>query len=286
MCAVGTGPEQIVERQQLRTGTPSETTSAIADFFGAAPDCAAIGVGAFGPLELRAGSPEWGVVRSTPKPGWSDFPLAGELRRRLPAPVVMDTDVTVAAMAEQRWGAATDVRSLCYMTVGTGVGAGLILDGRPWHGIIHPEIGHIRVPHDAAADPFPGICGYHGDCLEGLASGPALEARWGRPPETLDADHPAWALEAEYIALGLATVVLAVGPERIVVGGGVLQQPRLLPLVRVRLEALLGGYLHSSLLDPGLERYVVEPALGDDAGVLGAIALAAQHARKASSGER
>jgi fructokinase len=169
------------------------------------------------------------------------------------------------------------VENLCYMTVGTGIGVGLLLDTRPWHGIVHPEAGHMRIPRDREIDTFAGVCPYHGDCLEGLACGPAIAARWGRPARELERGHPAWELEAGYLAAALTNIVFTVGPERIVVGGGVLEHPDLLGMVRVRVEQMLGSYLRTPVLDPGLHQYLVAPALGDDAGVLGAISMAQGH---------
>jgi fructokinase len=160
-----------------------------------------------------------------------------------------------------------------YVTVGTGIGGGALLGGRPVHGLVHPEMGHMRVPHDRAADPYPGSCPYHGDCLEGLAAARAIHERWGVPPEALPPDHPAWALEARYLALGLTNIVTVLSPQRIVMGGGVMDQPTLLPLVREELGVLLGGYLRSRSIDE-IDGYVVRPALGARAGVLGALALA------------
>jgi fructokinase len=274
---VGSGPDRIAAREQLPTTHPDETLRRIVDFFRHAPAAAAIGVGSFGPVDLHPGSPHWGEVTSTPKPGWSNTPIGRVLERELGVPVRFDTDVAAAAIGEHRWGAGRGSESLCYLTVGTGVGAGLLLEGRPWHGIVHPEVGHMRIPHDLERDPFPGVCPYHGDCLEGLACGPALAERWGSPAEELEPDHPAWGLEAEYISAALANIVFTVGPDRIVVGGGVLGQPELLAMIRRDLGGLLGGYLKSPVLDAGLERYLVAPALGDDAGVLGAIAMAQRH---------
>src|SRR5579875_208818 len=282
VCALGTGPEHILAREQLPTTTPLETLARIVGFFQAAEAPAAIGVGAFGPVDLHTSSPHWGEVTRTPKPGWSNAVIGPVLQRELGVPVRFDTDVAAAAIGEHRWGAGAGSDALCYMTVGTGVGVGLLLGGRPWHGIVHPEVGHMRVPHDLLVDPFPGTCPYHGDCLEGLTCGPALEQRWGRPAEQLEEDHPAWELEAGYIAAALANIVFTVGPDRIIVGGGVLGQATLLPRIRRRLRELLGGYLQTPVLDPGLERYVVAPALGDDAGVLGAIAMAESLAQELS----
>jgi fructokinase len=280
---LGTGPEQIVAREQMRTTDPQSTLARLIDFFRRNPAPSAVGVGSFGPVDLHVGSPHWGEVTRTPKPGWSHTAVGGVLQDTLGVPVRFDTDVAAAAIGEHRWGAGIGSRSLCYMTVGTGIGAGILLDGVPWHGIVHPEVGHMRVPHDLGRDPFPGICPYHGDCLEGLANGPALEQRWGCRAEQIEPGHPAWEIEAEYIAAALANIVLAVGPDRIIVGGGVLGHRALLSLIRRRLDELLGGYLQTPVLDPGLERYVVAPALGDDAGVLGAIAMAELLARELAS---
>jgi fructokinase len=281
VCAVGSCTGEIVAHERLRTTTPQETLSAIIAFFRHAPRVEVVGVGSFGPVDLDPRSPTWGEVMTTPKAGWRHAAVARALQQALAVEVVFETDVAVAAVGEHRWGAGQGVGSLAYMTVGTGIGVGLLLGGDPWHGISHPEVGHVRVPHDTARDPFPGSCPYHGDCLEGLACGPALAARWGRPAEQLEPEHEAWALEAGYIAAGLANVVFTVAPERIILGGGVTTAPALLPLVRAELERLLGNYLQSPALASGLEHYVVAPALGDDAGVLGAIALACRNSAQA-----
>jgi fructokinase len=189
-------------------------------------------------------------------------------------PVAFDTDVAAAALAEHRWGAGRGAGSLCYLTVGTGIGTGILAGGRPWHGLVHPEGGHMYVPHDRGRDRFAGSCPMHGDCWEGLASGGAMAARWGVPPEELEENHPGWALEAEYLALGILNLVLVASPERVIVGGGVLEHPSLLGMVRERLPALIAGYLEAPELGPRIERYLVAPELGDRAGVLGAMALA------------
>jgi fructokinase len=274
VCALGTGPRDLAAHEAFRTGSPEETLDRIVGFFAGHPLPAAIGVGAFGPVDLDPESPTWGSVTSTPKPGWGDTPVATVLRDRLGVPVRFDTDVNAAALGEHRWGAGRGADSLCYLTVGTGIGAGLLVGGRPLHGLIHPEVGHLRIPHDTGRDPFAGACPMHGDCWEGLASGKALAERWGGPVEELADDHPAWELEAEYVALGLLAIVCVASPQRIVVGGGVMERASLLGAVRGRLRALLGGYLRSDQLNEQIDRYLVAPALGDRAGVLGAIALA------------
>jgi fructokinase len=278
VCALGTGPGRLVAHERFATGTPQETIERIVAFFDsdAHPAPAAIGLGSFGPVDVDPGSPTWGSVTTTPKPGWSHTPVAPVLRERLGIPVAFDTDVNAAALGEQRWGAGRDVRSLCYLTVGTGIGAGLLVEGRPLHGLVHPEVGHLRLPHDLARDPFAGVCPFHGDCWEGLACGPALSARWGAEGRDLPDDHAAWALEAEYVALGILSIVMVASPHRVIVGGGVMERAPLLGLVHQRLRALVGGYLDLPLLGDEVDRYVVRPELDDDAGVLGAIALAQQ----------
>ena len=274
VCALGNGPGELVAREQFRTGSPDETLERIAAFFEAHARPLALGVGAFGPLDLEERSPTWGYVTTTPKPGWRHTSVAVALRDRLGLPVAFDTDVGAAALAEHRWGAGAGAGSLCYLTVGTGIGAGLIHDGRIWRGLIHPEVGHLRIPHDRERDPFEGSCPVHGDCWEGLAAGGAIAGRWGAAPEELPDGHPAWELEAEYLALGILAIVSVVSPHRIVAGGGVLGRAPVLDGVRRRLPELLAGYLDSPLLGEQIEQYIVAPGLGDDAGVLGAIALA------------
>jgi fructokinase len=281
VCAVATGPGDIRAREEFATTSPTETIKRIAVFFRSHRLPAAIGIGAFGPVDVDPRSPTWGQVTTTPKPGWAGTPLASTLRDQLNVPVAFDTDVNAAAVGEHRWGAQPCVPSLCYLTVGTGIGMGLVIDGRPVHGLVHPEAGHMRIPHNDDRDPFPGSCPAHGDCWEGLASGTALRQRWPAPPPQLPDDHPAWPLEADYLALGILSIVLVASPHRVVLGGGVTKRPQLLPMVRDRLRELVGGYLDTPLLGHDIDRYLVPPALGGNAGVLGAVALA-QH----SYGER
>jgi fructokinase len=274
VCALGRGPGEIEAEDQFPTGEPEVTLARIVEFFRAHPGAQAIGVGSFGPVDLDPSSATWGYVTSTPKPGWQHVSVAGVIRDELGLPVAFETDVDAAALAEHQWGAGRGVGSVCYLTVGTGIGAGLIIDGRPWHGLVHPEPGHIRVPHDRDRDPFPGSCPVHGDCWEGLAAGGAIAARWQAPPAELAPDHPAWALEAEYLALGILNLVLVASPQRIIIGGGVLEQPGLMSMIRARLPELLAGYLETPALGAEIDQYLVTPELGDRAGVLGAIALA------------
>ena len=274
VCALGGGPREIVAYEQFPTTSPAQTVDRIAGFFelNGVPD--AIGIGSFGPVDLDPASQTWGHVTTTPKPGWQHTPVAPVIRARLGVPVRFDTDVNAAALGEHRWGAGAGAPSVCYVTVGTGIGAGLVIDGRPWHGLVHPEVGHMRIPHDALHDAFPGSCPVHRDCWEGLASGPAIAQRWSASPPLLPDDHPAWPLEADYLALGILGIVAVVSPHKVIAGGGVMERPPLLAMVRGRLRELVGGYLETPLLAQDIDRYLVAPGLGDRAGVLGAIALA------------
>jgi fructokinase len=279
VCAVGTGPDDL-ESCSFPTTSPEATMDGVIRFFQCRPGLRAIGIGSFGPVDLDPCSPTFGSVTSTPKLLWRNFDLAGTVRRAFHLPVGFDTDVNAAALGEARWGAAEGLSDFLYLTVGTGIGGGAVVNGQLLHGLMHPEMGHIRVPHDWGKDSFPGVCPYHGDCLEGLASGPAIETRWGISGMHLPPEHPAWELEAHYLALGLANWVCTLSPRRIVTGGGVMQHARLLPLVRRRLRDLLNGYIPSMLLSEGIDEYVVLPRLGDRSGVVGALALA----EKAASG--
>jgi fructokinase len=271
VCAIGTGPSDLRECEQFPTGAPAETLERIVGFFRTHGSLDAVGIGSFGPVDADPTSDTWGFVTTTPKPGWQGTAVATVVRDALGVPVGFDTDVGAAALGEHRWGAGRGLGSVCYLTVGTGIGAGLVIDGKPVRGLVHPEAGHIRVP---LLDDFAGICPVHGNCWEGLASGSALAGRWGRPPEELPDGHDAWPLEAEYLALGILSIVLVASPERVIVGGGVMERPGLLALVRERLRALNGGYLEVPALSERVDSYLVAPELGDRAGVLGAIALA------------
>lgn len=275
VCAVGTGPDDLRAETQFPTTTPAETIGRAIAFFQEQPEpVAAIGIGSFGPIDSDSASPTFGYIINTPKVDWANLDFAGMIRRALGIPVSFDTDVNVAALGEHRWGAARGLDSFIYLTVGTGIGGGGMINGELMHGLIHPEMGHIRIPHDWKADPYPGFCPYHGDCLEGLAAAPAVELRWGRSPETLPADHPAWTLEAHYLAMGLNNFICTLSPQRIIIGGGLMEQSHLLPLVRVKVQELLNGYVQALQILEEIDNYIVLPGLGKRSGVLGAIALA------------
>jgi fructokinase len=279
VCVVGSGPDDVLVEERFPTTDPASTLARSIDVFrehvADGGELAAVGVAAFGPVELRRSHAAYGSVVHTPKPGWSGADLVGPLRDALGVPVGFDTDVNGAALAEGRWGAALGLGQFVYLTIGTGIGGGAVVDGRLVHGLGHPELGHVAVPR-VPGDDHPGSCPFHADCLEGMASGPALAARFGRPGEELDgADlRHAVELEAAYLASGLRTVVYALAPERIVVGGGVGLLPGLLPRLRARLVESLAGY--PGLEEHGAEDFVVPAALGQRAGPLGALLLAEQ----------
>jgi fructokinase len=266
VCAVGSGPADI-QTFEFPTTQPGETIARAVGFFRGSAPVAALGIASFGPIDSNPRSPTFGYITSTPKQDWRNCDIAGAVGRALGVPVAFDTDVNAAALAEFRWGAGRGLGSFIYVTVGTGIGGGAMLDGRLLHGRSHPEMGHVRIPHDRLRDPFPGNCPYHGNCLEGLAAGPAIEARWGQVGRLLPDGHAAWDLESEYLALGVVSWTCTLAPERVILGGGIMGREELFPKVRRRVRELLNGYLEPPEIVPA--------ALGMRAGVLGAIALAA-----------
>ncbi|HUF64056.1 MAG TPA: ROK family protein [Verrucomicrobiales bacterium] len=280
LCATGPDPNEITASERIATAAPAETLAQAVRFFRATQEShgplRALGVVSFGPIDLRRNSPTFGHLTTTPKEGWRGFDLIGTLRRELSLPVAFDTDVNGAALAEWKWGAGRGGRSCLYITVGTGIGGGFVLDGRSLQGLFHPEMGHLLLRRDHRQDPFEGICPYHRDCLEGLASGPALSSRWKTEPRNLPSDHPAWPLEAEYLGQAVTQWILTLSPEIIVLGGGVMKQLHLFPLIRRKVRALLNGYLPLPQILDLPESYIRPPDLGDRSGIAGAFALAAE----------
>jgi len=280
VCALGyTDGESVewVDRRSFPTESPETTLPALIRYF-AGKGVQALGMGSFGPVDLRPDSPTWGYITTTPKPGWQFTPIAPMLGEALGVPVGFETDVNVAAIGEAQLGAGRAARgrygSLLYVTVGTGCGAGFVSGGKALHGLVHPEPGHFLL-RPRADDPAPdGFCPFHKGCLEGLASGPAVEKRWGVKAAELPESHPAWDLEAEYLAQFCANAVFAYSPDVIVLGGGVMHQAFLFPRIRKRMLDLLGGYIQSERLLDAPETYLVPPALGDDAGITGALLTA------------
>jgi fructokinase len=281
ICAVGTGPDDIRAEIRIPTTHPEETLGKAIAFFKEQQEkyreqLRSLGIACFGPIDLNPHSPTYGFITTTPKPGWKNTNVVGTLRKALNLPVAFEHDVVGAAIGEATWGAAQGLSDFIYITIGTGIGGGILVNGKPIHGLVHPEIGHMRLPHDLKKDPFIGNCPYHGDCFEGLASGPALEKRWGMPGHQLPDDHPAWALEAEYIALAVSNLILTTSPQKVILGGGVMQRSHLFPALRQRVITLLNGYVQASTLLENIDQYLVPPGLGNRSGILGSLAMAQQ----------
>lgn len=277
ICAIANEEGEILGETQFPTLGPDETLEKAVAFFKSSEHetpILAVGIGSFGPLDLRPDSPTYGHITTTPKITWRNVDITGRIAAALALPVAVDTDVNAAALGEHRWGAAQGLETFIYLTIGTGIGGGGMADGKLLHGLVHPEMGHIHVPHDMDQDPFEGVCPYHSNCFEGLASGPAIEKRWGQPAKELPSDHPAWHIEARYIGHALAVYVYVLSPERIILGGGVMKQRALFSLVRQELVSVLGGYIQANEIQQGIDEFVVPPKLGDRAGVSGAITLA------------
>jgi len=280
VCAVTDETGDIQAETRFPTTFPEETLARAVDFFKvkiqALGPLSSIGVASFGPLDPRPASATFGHILPTPKPSWTNADIITPLRKAFNIPIGFDTDVNGAALGEWRWGAAQGLDNFIYLTIGTGIGGGGLVNGELLHGLLHPEMGHIPLPHNKSLDPFEGICPFHKDCFEGLASGPALEKRWGQKAETLPANHPAWELEAHYIALALSSFICTLSPERIILGGGVSQQSNLMPLIREKTCESLNNYVQSPAILENIDSYILPPKLGNRAGVLGAIALALQ----------
>lgn len=260
----------IYARVRIPTTTPAETLGAAVEWFAAqGVDYAAFGIASFGPLDLDPASPGYGCIRATPKPHWSGASLIEPFLERFGAPLAIDTDVNGAALSEALWGAGAGLGSVLYLTIGTGIGGGFCSGGQLLHGLSHPEMGHIRMPRHPEDIDFAGICPFHGDCLEGLACGPAVIARWGMSLSELPEDHPGKRIIAWYIGRALATFQTVMEPARIVLGGGVTATEGLLDLIRAEALAANGGYTVGKI-----DELIVPPGLGDNAGLLGALALA------------
>jgi len=278
VCAIGSPPANILKEIIFPTSSPSETFTNILQFFKSQQSVygriSALGIASFGPIDLNPQSQTYGYILSTPKSGWSGFDVITPLQKALDIPIILDTDVNGAALGEWLAGAGKGLHTILYITVGTGIGVGAILSGKIFHGSNHPEMGHIRVPHDPINDPFIGACPFHGDCLEGLASGHAMELRWLTKPENLPDNHPAWALETQYLAYATTNLILSFSPQRIILGGGVMRHVGLLNRIRRETTKLINDY--GAIGEREISRILVEPMLGDRAGVCGAIGLAAQ----------
>jgi fructokinase len=271
--AIGTAEGKVIEEFRFPTTLPGETLGIAIDWLRARGHPASIGIAAFGPIAIVPGRKNYGDVLATPKAGWAGFSLVGALANAFPdARLTLDTDVNAAALAEARIGAAAGLDDVAYITIGTGIGGGILSGGLLIHGALHPEFGHLKVPR-MPGDDFAGVCPFHHDCIEGLASGPSIAARWGAPAHELPADHPAWDMQAWYLAHGVLSLLAIVSPSRVIVGGGVSQVDGLHAKINVKLVEIAAGYF-----PPAMEaNYVVPPALGQEAGICGAFLLAASH---------
>ncbi len=272
VCAIGNENGQILERVSIPTETPEKTMPALIDFF-KDKGLAAIGIGCFGPVDLDKNSKTYGFITSTPKLSWKNYPIVAEFEKTLGIPVGFDTDVNAAALGEAVWGCTKTVKNSIYITVGTGVGVGVIIDGKPYHGMIHPEGGHIFISRRKDDPMEQGICPYHATCLEGLASGPAIEKRWGVKGAALSDRKEVWELEAYYLGQAICTYIMTLSPERIILGGGVMHQQQLLPMVRREVQKQMCGYVQGKGMD-NLDEYIVPISLNDNQGAMGCIKLA------------
>lgn len=274
ICGIGNEKGQIEKKISFPTESPEIVFEKINQFF-AGEQLDALGVGTFGPIDVNRKSATYGYITSTPKPGWKNIDVLGELKKQFNMPIGFDTDVNGAALAEATWGSAQGLNSCVYYTVGTGVGVGVFVEGSLVHGLLHPEAGHIPVKRHPA-DSFEGFCPYHKDCLEGVAAGPAIEKRFGVKGHELGQEHEAWQLEAYYLGQALVSTILLLSPERIILGGGVMHQEQLFPLIREQVKSTLNGYVQHQMILDQIDQYIIPPALGDDAGLCGALALGLQ----------
>jgi len=277
VCIIASGPDDILAESRFPTTSPDETLGKAISFFSEFQNnnvLNAVGIATFGPVDLNPNSEKYGYITETPKHGWSNMDFVGVIESELNIPIGFDTDVNGALLGEYRWGAAQGFENSIYLTIGTGIGGGAMINGILVHGLVHPEMGHVIIS-PRSDDPLPeGQCPFHGNCLEGLASGPALEAKWGKTAQLLDQDHPCWELEAHYIAKALHGFICTLSPQRIILGGGVMNQTHLFSLIRQKTRESVNNYIqHDSILNK-IESYIVPPGLGNRAGVIGAIALA------------
>ncbi len=271
VCAVGDETGTILERISIPTKTPEETIPAILEFF-REKSIMALGIGAFGPVDVKEGSETYGYILDTPKLSWKGFDLVGSIQKELNIPIGLDTDVNCACLGEVTFGCAKGLDTVIYITIGTGVGVGISINNKLHHGMLHPEAGHILLSRHSE-DDYKGKCPYHENCLEGLASGPALEERWGKPAYELTEEAKVWELEAYYIAQALVNFILTIMPEKIILGGGVMHQQQMMQLIRSNVTKLLGGYIKTKEMRD-MDDYIVPFSLNDNQAILGCFELA------------
>ena len=273
VCGIASGAGDVLERTSIATRGPDDTLGDIRAWLEPRLDGASgLGIASFGPVHVDPASPRYGQIGNTPKTAWQGFDVLRAIRAWTSLPLALDTDVNAAALAEMRWGAARGHDNVAYVTVGTGIGGGIVVNGRAVHGLMHPEIGHMK-PRRHPDDDFEGLCPFHGDCFEGLAAGPAIGKRWGKPLNEFPADHPAFAVEADYLGQLAANLLLTASPTKVIFGGGVMNNAELLPMIRDAAARHLGGYLDLADLSSGSDELIVTPGLESNAGLLGAVAL-------------
>jgi len=271
VCAVGNEKGEIFERISIPTETPDITMPKIVEYF-QGKGIEALGIGCFGPIDLNRDSETYGYITTTPKLAWSNYNIVGVLKDALRIPVGFDTDVNGSMLGEATWGCAQGLECSMYITIGTGIGAGIIANGKLLHGMLHPEAGHLlmrRYPDDT----YEGKCPYHKTCLEGMAAGPAIEDRWGKKGVELTDRKEVWEMEAYYIAQALVDYIMVLSPQKIILGGGVMHQEHMMPLVLKELKEQLGGYIQTKEIE-NLAEYIVLPSLDDNQGIMGALKLA------------
>lgn len=271
ICALLNEEGKILDKISISSLTPDQSMPAVISYFKKNP-VKALGVGSFGPLDLHKESKTYGYITSTPKPGWKDYPLVPVLKEALQIPAGLDTDVNAALLGEVEFGASKGLDNAVYITIGTGIGGGVMTNGKLLHGMLHPELGHMLLAK-REDDHFAGVCPYHGSCFEGLASGPSISKRWGKPAEELGGCAEVWDLEAFYIAQAITSYIMVLSPEKIILGGGVMHQQTLFPLIRKKVLEMVNGYIETSLLED-IESYIVPSSLHDDQGILGGLVLA------------
>ena len=274
VCAIGTKEGKLIERIQIDTLTPDETMPYVISFF-QKHKIEALGIGSFGPIDIEKTSDTYGYITSTPKTGWGNYPFVETMKTALNIPIEFNTDVNAAALGELMHGAALGLDSCLYITVGTGIGAGAVVQGKLLQGLSHPEMGHVPVRRHPD-DTYKGRCPYHRDCAEGMAAGPAIEERWGEKAHLLTDRQEVWEMEAYYLAQTLMQYILILSPKKIIMGGGVMKQAQVFSLVHQQVQELLNGYVAVPQIIERMDEYIVSPALGDDAGIIGALMLAKQ----------
>ena len=271
ICGLGNEKGEIIDKINIPTTTPEETMSKVIEYF-KDKKFDVMGVGSFGPIDPVKNSETYGYITKTPKPYWSDYNIIGELKKHFNVPMEFDTDVNGAALAEAWWGAGKGLKNIIYITVGTGIGAGAVVNGTMLQGLTHPEMGHIFLKKHPD-DKFQGRCPFHKDCLEGMAAGSAIEDRWGKKGQEMANDDRVWEMEAYYLAQALVNYILILSPQKIIMGGGVMKQQQLFPLIRKYVQEFLNNYVYKREILEKIDKYIVYPGLGDEAGFTGSIAL-------------